>query len=223
MILQPFWALWIWQFALVRPQSEGNEVRDLKKSVAAKMLNRAYIKFGKKNKIGTLLKEVYLRKDIFCGSELCTDCYNARTVKASFTDGHVATQRLSGPAKPSKKPVDYLIIDTNIVLHQMDLLNKPNLKNVVVLQTVLSEVKNQSPQLYSDLRELCADPEKRFYVFSNEFREYVACNWIVEILSFSFFVFCPSTTTPRTITFNHTNLKPLLTNSTRFTVQGDSH
>lgn len=138
------------------------------------MLNRAYIKFGKKNKIGTLLKEVYLRKDIFCGSELCEECYNARTIKASLSDGPAMTQRLRGPSKGSKKAVDYLIIDTNIVLHQMDLLNKPNLKNVVVLQTVLSEVKNQSPQLYSDLRDLCADPEKQFYVFSNEFREYVA-------------------------------------------------
>lgn len=159
------------------------------------MLNRAYVKFGKKNKIGTLLKEVYLRKDIFCGSELCTECYNARTVKASLSDGPAMAQRLTGPVKGSKKTADYLIIDTNIVLHQMDLLNKPNLKNVVVLQTVLSEVKNQSPQLYSDLRELCADPEKSFYVFSNEFREYVTRNRTRKFLRFSpspFLPCCPS-------------------------------
>jgi exosome complex exonuclease DIS3/RRP44 len=135
------------------------------------MLNRTYVRLGKKNKILTVLKEVYLRKDIFCGSELCPNCYTSKTLKASIVDGHTHAQRLSSAPKGSKKPVDYLVIDTNIVLHQMDILNKQNFTNVVVLQTVLSEVKNQSPQLYSDLRELCSDPEKRFYVFSNEFRE----------------------------------------------------
>jgi exosome complex exonuclease DIS3/RRP44 len=137
------------------------------------MLNRSYVKLTRKNKILTVVNEVYLRKDIFCGSELCTTCYSSKTLKASLQEGHMLSQRLSGPSKGSKANNDYLIIDTNIVLHQMDVLNKPNLKNVVVLQTVLSEVKNQSPQLYVDLRELCADPQKQFYVFSNEFREYV--------------------------------------------------
>lgn len=141
--------------------------------LSSAMLNRAYVKLSKKNKILTVVREVYLRKDIFCGSELCEKCYDSNTLKASLADGHVLAQRLSGPSKGSKAPVDYLVIDTNIVLHQMDLLNKPNFRNVIVLQTVLNEVKNQSPQLYSDLRELCADPEKQFYVFSNEFREYV--------------------------------------------------
>jgi exosome complex exonuclease DIS3/RRP44 len=139
------------------------------------MLNRTYVHIGKKNKILTVLKEVYLRKDIFCGSELCPNCYTSKTLKASIADGHTLSQRLSSAPKGSKKPVDYLVIDTNIVLHQMDILNKPNFKNIVILQTVLNEVKNQSAQLYSDLRDLCADPEKQFYVFSNEFREYVPC------------------------------------------------
>lgn len=137
------------------------------------MLNRAYVKFGKKNKILTLVKEVYLRTDIYCGSEICQKCYTAQAVKASLAEGHALSQRLAAPSKGSKKAVDYLVIDTNIVLHQMDLLNKPTLQNIIVLQTVLSEVKNQSPQLYADLRELCADPEKHFYVFSNEFHKYV--------------------------------------------------
>lgn len=139
------------------------------------MLNRTYVRLGKKNKILTVVKEVYLRKDIFCGSEACLKCYSSKTLKASIVDGHTHSQRLATTPKGAKKVVDYLIVDTNIVLHQMDILNKPNLKNVVVLQTVLAEVKNQSPQLYSDLRELCSDPEKRFYVFSNEFREYELC------------------------------------------------
>lgn len=152
-------------------------------SPSVTMLNRTYVKFGKKNKILTVVKELYLRKDIFCGSELCDECYASKTLRASLADGHVLSQRLSSAPKGSSKPVDYLVIDTNIVLHQMDILNKPNFKNVIVLQTVLDEVKNQSQQLYADLRELCSDSEKQFYVFSNEFREYVAYKRISDFRS----------------------------------------
>lgn len=158
------------------------------------MLNRTYVKFGKKNKILTVVKEVYLRKDIFCGSELCTECYSSKTLRASLADGHALSQRLSSAPKGSSKPVDYLVIDTNIVLHQMDILNKPNFRNVVVLQTVLDEVKNQSHQLYADLRELCSDPEKQFYVFSNEFREYVLHKQRSEFRNTLSLEFLPSST-----------------------------
>lgn len=187
------------------------------------MLNRTYVKFGKKNKILTVVKELYLRKDIFCGSELCSECYSSKTLRASLADGHTLSQRLSSAPKGSSKPVDYLVIDTNIVLHQMDILNKPNFRNIVVLQTVLNEVKNQSQQLHADLRELCSDPEKQFYVFSNEFREYVtkesnpefrfnlslqflrsSSYWPLNVILCSFCCF-------------------LLTNSMRYSGQGDTH
>ena len=40
--------------------------------------------------------------------------------------------------------------------------------NVVVLQTVLEEVRNRSPSIYQRIRALQNRPEKRFFVFSNE-------------------------------------------------------
>ena len=37
----------------------------------------------------------------------------------------------------------YLVLDTNIILNQIDLLESPGLNNVVILSTVLEEVKLQ--------------------------------------------------------------------------------
>ena len=43
--------------------------------------------------------------------------------------------------------------------------------DVIVLQTVLEEVRNRSLPLYNRLRALTKSEEKRFYVFHNEFRQ----------------------------------------------------
>lgn len=66
----------------------------------------------------------------------------------------------------------YLIPDTNIFLYCMDVLeHKSAFYDVVVLQTVLEEVRNRSLPLYNRLRSLVGSEEKRFYVFHNEFRQ----------------------------------------------------
>lgn len=43
--------------------------------------------------------------------------------------------------------------------------------DVIVLQTVLDELRNISLPLYNRLRALSQSQEKRFYVFHNEFRQ----------------------------------------------------
>jgi exosome complex exonuclease DIS3/RRP44 len=65
----------------------------------------------------------------------------------------------------------YLIPDTNAFLYAMDLFEVENaFKDVIVLQTVLEEVRNRSLPLYHRLIGLTDVEEKRFYVFFNEFR-----------------------------------------------------
>jgi exosome complex exonuclease DIS3/RRP44 len=65
----------------------------------------------------------------------------------------------------------YLIPDTNAFLTGMDLFElEAAFHDVVVLQTVLEEVKNQSLPLYHRLLNLTKNEDKRFYVFFNEFR-----------------------------------------------------
>jgi exosome complex exonuclease DIS3/RRP44 len=66
----------------------------------------------------------------------------------------------------------YLVADTNIFLYCMDIIeHKSAFYDVIVLQTVLEELRNRSLPLYNRLRALTASQDKRFYVFHNEFRK----------------------------------------------------
>lgn len=51
----------------------------------------------------------------------------------------------------------------------MDLLEHKSVTNIIVLRTVLDQVKERSLPLYHRLRAACAEPDKHFYVFSNEY------------------------------------------------------
>ncbi|KAH1627865.1 hypothetical protein KXX21_001021 [Aspergillus fumigatus] len=65
----------------------------------------------------------------------------------------------------------YLIPDTNALLNGMDLFEHTGaFYDVIILQTVLEELKNQSLPLYNRLLSLIKTDEKRFYLFFNEFR-----------------------------------------------------
>lgn len=66
----------------------------------------------------------------------------------------------------------YLVPDTNAFLTGMDLFEtETGFRDVIVLQTVLEEVKNRSLPLYHRLIALTKNEGKRFYVFFNEFRQ----------------------------------------------------
>jgi exosome complex exonuclease DIS3/RRP44 len=65
----------------------------------------------------------------------------------------------------------YLIPDTNAFLTGMDLFElETAFHDVIVLQTVLEEVKNRSLPLYHRLISLTKNEGKRFHVFFNDFR-----------------------------------------------------
>lgn len=66
----------------------------------------------------------------------------------------------------------YLVPDTNAFLSAMDLFEiETSFHDVIVLQTVLEEVKNRSLPLYHRLISLTKNEDKRFYVFFNEFHQ----------------------------------------------------
>ncbi|KAF2575535.1 hypothetical protein F2Q70_00000958 [Brassica cretica] len=105
--------------------------------------------FNKKTRGGRIQKqvrEVYLRDDIYCGAFSCKSC-------------DTSAARLSSPK--------IIVVDTNVVLHQIDLLENQAIDNVVVLSVVLDEVKNRNKSVYNRIRSLCSNPAKQFYVFSN--------------------------------------------------------
>lgn len=109
---------------------------------------------------------------------------------------------LEGPplrscCKAYKNP-HYIVIDTNVVLHQVilqiqvppgfytndelimiitmvqqiDVLEADVLCNVIVLQTVLDEVKHRSSSIYKRLKDIVNNPLRKFYVFVNEHHKY---------------------------------------------------
>lgn len=107
-----------------------------------------------------IIREHYLRTDLWCGSSICVICPHEKhdlvlsedpaSKSALFTDSH------------------YLLLDTNVILDQIDVFEEETIKNVIVLQTVLDEVKHKSASIYKRLRDILMNPERKFYTFVNE-------------------------------------------------------
>ncbi|XP_074047898.1 exosome complex exonuclease RRP44 [Macrotis lagotis] len=120
--------------------------------------------FLKKTRAGGVLKivrEHYLRDDIGCGAAGCAECRGAQEGPALEP----------GPRRPESRLCPrphYLLPDTNVLLHQIDILEDPIIRNVILLQTVLQEVRNRSAPIYKRIRDVISDPSKHFYTFTNE-------------------------------------------------------
>eukprot|EP00037_Helgoeca_nana_P036307 m.10789 g.10789 ORF g.10789 m.10789 type:complete len:1012 (+) comp7149_c0_seq1:34-3069(+) len=109
--------------------------------------SKRFVKKTKRGAVLTVTAEHYLRKDIWCGYTHCTVCKNAAP---KLGDG------------------DVLVPDTNIVLHNLDLLENAAIDNVVLLSTVLDEVKHRDMGAYTRVRAMVAHPTRHFHVFTNE-------------------------------------------------------
>ena len=65
----------------------------------------------------------------------------------------------------------YLVPDTNALLNGMDLFEqRSGFQDVIILQTVLEELRNRSLPLYNRIIGLTKSENKHFYVFFNDFR-----------------------------------------------------
>ena len=139
-----------------------------------KMLrSKAFTKITKKGAVVKVVKEHYLRDDIPCGLKGCTLGCNDSIKITSEDDRPGQLVLLLDPFDEDCKllslETNYILIpDTNIFLHHMDVIETKSFCNLVVLQTVLEEVRNRSPSIYQRVRSLVNRPEKRFFVFSNE-------------------------------------------------------
>lgn len=119
-----------------------------------------------------VVREHYLRNDIPCLSKACDICINIAVLDAK---NELPKFVLSAqPDKLDSVGKHYVVLDANIVLQAIDLLENPGcFFDVIIPQTVLDEVRNQSYPVYTRLRNLCRDSDdsKRFVVFHNEFNE----------------------------------------------------
>ena len=114
----------------------------------------------------TVLRERYLRDDVECGVQDCQQC--ASTSNSTTTPTLPSSGALDHLSFPSGH---FILPDTNVFLAQMDLIestffNPP----VIVLQTVMEEVRHRSLPLYNRLKALLKTDDKRTWVFYNEFR-----------------------------------------------------
>ncbi|KAF2131611.1 ribonuclease R [Dothidotthia symphoricarpi CBS 119687] len=137
----------------------------------ANLSSKVYVRSTKSGKVQKIVRELYLRQDIPCSSHLCRACLDIAPTDYSKK---VAPFVLSDtPAGSEHFPNgQYLVPDTNALLTGMDLFEvETAFHDVIILQTVLEEVKNRSLPLYHRLIALTKNEGKRFYVFFNEFRQ----------------------------------------------------
>ncbi|KAH9903978.1 mitotic control protein dis3 [Xylariomycetidae sp. FL2044] len=161
---------------------------------ASNISSKVYVRSTKSGKVQKIVREVYLRQDIPCASKLCSKCLaNAPRSASGESKQHLyhgwqtklrrkrlgLTPVLVSPFVLSEKPAGtkaypqghYLVPDTNALLNAMDLFEQSSaFYDVVILQTVLEELRNRSLPLYNRLIGLTKSEDKRFYVFFNEFR-----------------------------------------------------
>uniref|UniRef100_A0A8C9G3F9 Protein DIS3 homolog n=1 Tax=Pavo cristatus TaxID=9049 RepID=A0A8C9G3F9_PAVCR len=126
------------------------------------LTSRTFLKRTRAGAVVKVVREHYLRDDIPCGADACPLC----PVRPGQPLGLEA--RPSGAASSLCPGPHYLLPDTNLLLHQIDILEDPVIKNVIVLQTVLQEVRNRSAPVYKRIRDVIGNPEKHFYSFTNE-------------------------------------------------------
>ncbi|KAJ5730006.1 Exosome complex exonuclease dis3 [Penicillium malachiteum] len=137
---------------------------------AANVASKVFVRSTKSGKVQKIVRELYLRQDIPCSSKLCSHC---PSIAPADANGNITPFILSDrPAGTKAFPRGhYLIPDTNALLNGMDLFEHTGaFYDVIILQTVLEELRNQSLPLYNRLIALIKTDEKRFYLFFNEFR-----------------------------------------------------
>lgn len=154
--------------------------------------SKQFLRKTAKGKVQKVLREHYLRSDIPCGSAACTACtpfYALQELGRRSTDDDGADMAGMVPAKRRKlamlsengrkghkkfKKPHYLVLDTNIVLHQIDLLESPHFgADLVVPQTVVEEVRARSLPISKRLANLINETDAsgkhaRGWVFANE-------------------------------------------------------
>ena len=137
---------------------------------ASNISSKVFVRSTKSGKVQKIVRELYLRQDIPCSSKICSECLaNAPADMNGVTSPFVLPEY---PSPSTGFPSGcYIVPDTNAFLNAMDLFEQSiGFQDVVILQTVLEELRNRSLPLYHRLLGLVKSEDKHFYVFFNEFR-----------------------------------------------------
>ncbi|KAJ3297254.1 exosome catalytic subunit dis3 [Borealophlyctis nickersoniae] len=119
--------------------------------------NKAFVRKTRRGNIVKVVKEHYLRDDLYCGVTGCSRCPAHSAILAPQ------------PRRTAVAPVPhYIVPDTNVLYHQIDVIEHTAFLDVIVLQTVLEELRHRSNAVYNRVRQLIEERTRRFYVFCNE-------------------------------------------------------
>ncbi|VDC05343.1 unnamed protein product [Peniophora sp. CBMAI 1063] len=134
----------------------------------AVITQRKFFKKTAKGKVIKVIRERYLRDDIGCGITGCRECPSTSSPEPCLP--------LYGSNDHQSFPHGHFVLpDTNVFLSQMDLMESDMFTTpIILLQTVLEEVRHRSLPLYNRLKALVKIEEKRTWVFYNEFRSETA-------------------------------------------------
>jgi exosome complex exonuclease DIS3/RRP44 len=124
--------------------------------------SKSFVKKTKRGSVVKVVKEHYLRDDIGCGSEKC----RLATCNRDELPRVLSARPIILPKIDTRG--HYLVPDTNVLLHQIDILEHEMIRDVIVTQTALEELKHLNLGVSNRIRRLISDRNKRFYMFSNE-------------------------------------------------------
>ncbi len=115
---------------------------------------RAFYKKTRKGKVVRVVNEKYLRSDIGCGYML---------------GQNIKLERLLGLVAQTPKK-ELIVLDTNIALQEIDVLEYkcPATGLVVVLQTVLQELKHLNKSVFQRIKALIENESMQYIFFPNE-------------------------------------------------------
>ncbi|GFZ46672.1 Chromosome disjunction protein 3 [Saitozyma sp. JCM 24511] len=123
-----------------------------------------FLKKTARGKVLNFLRERYVRDDIACGFEECHLCADFPGFKPVLPKRGYTLH-----TKFAAKEGHWLVIDTNVVLHQMDLLSAlPLALPIIIPSTTIRETRHRSLPLHNRLQQLVQDEERKVWVWWNE-------------------------------------------------------
>ena len=95
------------------------------------LANKTFVKKTKRGAVVKVVREHYLRDDVWCGVSGCGQCKQGDPL----LDTHPDTLSDLCNGRPH-----IILPDTNVVLHQIDFFEDSAITNVILLSVVLQEV-----------------------------------------------------------------------------------
>jgi exosome complex exonuclease DIS3/RRP44 len=126
----------------------------------------------KKGSIIKIVNENYLRDDIGCGRQLCLQCDSMHEKLNQLNESGQLLDLVPDRDHSLVDSPHFLIPDASALCNQLDIIEDSQFgENLIILQSVLDEVRRKNLQLYLRVKQLISS--KRCYLFINKFNRFV--------------------------------------------------